>query len=106
MSQPQWVQVATQEQVPDEGVLPVYPRGVAVLLMRLDGELFAVANRCPHMGCPLESGRLVRGVLTCPCHDWSFNVRSGEMVAAPELRLTAYDVRLDGPEVSIRLPGE
>jgi len=104
VSQPQWVQVATRSDIPEAGVLPVHPKGLAVLLIDLDGEVVAIANRCPHMGCPLEGGRLLRGILTCPCHEWSFRLSTGEMVASSELRLSAYEVRVDGEDVSIRLP--
>ena len=106
MSQPEWVQVMALSKLPKIGVLPVYPKGVAVLLVRQGDEVHAVANRCPHMGCPLEAGRLAGGVITCPCHDWSFHVRTGEMVAAPEVRLDTFAVKVEGDDVYVRLPGE
>lgn len=106
MSQSEWVVAATRSKLPKVGVLPVYPRGVAVLLVRQgDDELFALANRCPHMSCPLESGRLAGGIITCPCHDWSFHVRTGEMVSAPEIRVVMYPVKSDGEDILVKLPG-
>ena len=98
-----WVSVAKHEKIPKRGVLAVYPKGVAILLVRVDDELFAVANKCAHMACPLESGRLDGHLLTCPCHDWRFDVRSGQFVEAPELRITSYSLKVEGGEVLVEL---
>lgn len=106
MSQSEWVVATTRSKLPKAGVLAVYPKGVAVLLIPLGDELLAIANRCPHMACPLESGRLEGGVITCPCHDWSFNIRTGEMVGEPQIRVTTYPVKSDGDDVLIALPRE
>jgi len=32
-------------------------------------------------------------ILKCPCHDWRFDIRTGEFLAAPEIRLPTYPVR-------------
>jgi len=50
--------------------LAVFPRGLPVLLVRRGNEIFALENRCPHMGCPLAAGALEGYILQCPCHDW------------------------------------
>lgn len=87
-----------------EGVpLAVYPRGLAVLLIRRQGELFAIANRCVHMGCPLEEGGLDGYTLTCPCHDWRFDIRDGEFLDAPELSMPTFAVKVEDGKVLVRL---
>jgi nitrite reductase/ring-hydroxylating ferredoxin subunit len=87
-----WVEVADDEKVADGDYLAVYPKGVAVLLMRIDGALHAVANKCAHMACPLEGGRIDGHVITCPCHDWSFSVRTGAFTEAAEIAIRVYPV--------------
>ena len=44
MSQHEWVQVTTQSKLPKAGLLPVYPKGVAVLLVRQGDELHAIQD--------------------------------------------------------------
>jgi nitrite reductase/ring-hydroxylating ferredoxin subunit len=105
VSEPEWVAVTKSGKLPKSGVLAVYPKGVAVLLVPRGEELFAIANRCAHMACPLAAGRLDGDEITCPCHDWRFNIRTGQFVDAPELRLPTFAVRLDGDDVLVRLPG-
>ena len=43
-----------------------------------DGErVFALDNRCPHMGFPLERGSVADGILTCHWHHARFDLASG-----------------------------
>lgn len=42
-----------------------------------EGKLYAVDNRCPHMGFPLSKGSLCDGVLTCHWHHARFDLESG-----------------------------
>jgi 3-phenylpropionate/trans-cinnamate dioxygenase ferredoxin subunit len=83
--------------------LPVYPKGIGVLLVRLADGLHAVRNRCAHMGCPLEGGLLDGPILTCPCHDWRFDVRDGQFQDAPELSIPVYETRVEDGKVLVNL---
>ncbi len=42
-----------------------------------DGNIFAVDNRCPHMGFPLAQGSVKDGILTCHWHHARFDLASG-----------------------------
>ena len=42
-----------------------------------EGKVYAVDNRCPHMGFPLSKGSLRCGVLTCHWHHARFDLASG-----------------------------
>ena len=105
MSGPQWVSTIDDGKVRDGACVPVYPKGIGVLLIRADGELFAIANKCAHMACPLEGGRLEGGVITCPCHDWRFDVRSGRFLDAPELRIETFATRVEDGKVLVQMKG-
>ena len=78
-----WHPVARAEDVTDQ------PHGIVLLgrpwaLWRVDGELRAFADRCPHRGCPLSLGRCEGGVLRCAYHGWRFD-GSGRCVEIPAL---------------------
>ena len=51
-----------------------------LLLTRLNGQVHAVINRCPHMGMKMTRGELCDGVLQCPWHGSRFDFRSGDNV--------------------------
>ena len=42
-----------------------------------DGKVYAVDNRCPHMGFPLDRGSVKDGILTCHWHHARFDLSSG-----------------------------
>ncbi len=98
-----WIKVASEGAVPDDGVLPVYPRGLGVLLVKAGDTVYAIANRCAHMACPLEGGERDGFLIACPCHDWRFDVRTGAFAAAPEITIPTYPVRVDGGEVFVEV---
>ncbi len=98
-----WTATVDEAKVREGSPVPVYPKGVGVLLVRLDGELHAIRNRCAHMACPLEGGLLEGPILTCPCHDWRFDVRSGEFLDAPELMVPVYATRVEDGKVLVDL---
>lgn len=50
----------------------------------LDGEPFAVSNRCRHLFAPLGQGRVIDGCLECPWHAARFDVRTGRMTRGPQ----------------------
>jgi len=41
------------------------------------GQCYAVDNRCPHMGFPLDRGTVKNGILTCHWHQARFDLSSG-----------------------------
>src|SRR5437762_1575827 len=41
------------------------------------GQIYAVDNRCPHMGFPLERGSVADGILTCHWHHARFDLATG-----------------------------
>ena len=51
--------------------------GQDVLLVRLNGVVYAYENRCAHQGVALSEGRLDGHVLTCRAHHWQYDVRVG-----------------------------
>ena len=48
-----------------------------ILLVLEGGHVFALDNRCPHMGFPLDRGSIDDGILTCHWHHARFELASG-----------------------------
>ncbi len=105
MAGPEWVPTIDDTKIRDGAYVAVYPKGLSVLLVRVDGELHAVANKCAHMACPLEGGKLEGAVLTCPCHDWRFDVRTGQFLDAPELGIATFATRVEDGKVLVQIGG-
>ena len=61
----------------EAGALTVQAGGHTIALFLYDGEVFAIDNRCPHMGFPLDKGTVKDGLLACHWHHARFDLRTG-----------------------------
>lgn len=75
----------------------------AILVVRVGNRVHALTNRCAHMACSLDKGTLEDFVIKCPCHDWAYDVRTGEFLAAPEIRLPVYSAKIEDGGVYVDL---
>jgi nitrite reductase/ring-hydroxylating ferredoxin subunit len=98
-----WIYVMDETALPEGGMAPVFPLGVNIVVARVDGAIYAVSGKCAHMGCPLSAGVLDRHILSCGCHDWRFDLRTGRFVDAPELGLTVYHTKSDAGKLFVGL---
>ena len=74
--------------------------GREIGLFNVDGEYFAISNRCPHMGAELCRGMIVGlagsdgpgtykltkpgEFIRCPWHGWEFDIRTGQSWCDPK----------------------
>jgi nitrite reductase/ring-hydroxylating ferredoxin subunit len=72
-----FVHLGSLEELKAKGRLVVHGRHRPILLIYQGGQVFALDNRCPHMGFPLERGSIDDGVLTCHWHHARFALASG-----------------------------
>lgn len=71
-------------------IIKHHGRGYAVF--DVGGELQVTDAGCPHNSGPLAEGLVRDGVVTCPWHWYSFDLRTGECRTAVGYRLRKYPV--------------
>jgi 3-phenylpropionate/trans-cinnamate dioxygenase ferredoxin subunit len=98
-----WIYAIDDTALLEGHMAAAYPKGVNVLLARVGGEIYAVSGKCAHMECPLFMGKLEGYTITCPCHDWRFDVRTGKFLDAAELGLAVYSAKSDAGKVFVNL---
>jgi nitrite reductase/ring-hydroxylating ferredoxin subunit len=69
--------VASLAELQAEGRVTVLARHHVVALFEHNGQVYAVDNRCPHMGFPLDKGTVNDCILTCHWHHARFDLASG-----------------------------
>lgn len=75
-----------------------------VAIFNLDGKVHAIDNTCPHQGGPLGEGYLEDGgVISCPWHGWTFNVRTGVSPIDPDVCVRSYPVRVEDGEIIVEI---
>ena len=55
------------------------------LLVRENGQYYAIGHKCTHYGAPLATGHLCNGRVRCPWHGACFNVKTGDIEDFPGL---------------------
>lgn len=76
-SKTEFIECAKVAEIPDDGIIAVNVSGQSIALAKSDGKIFAVDNRCPHMGYPLNRGSVHDGILICHWHHAMFDLASG-----------------------------
>ena len=70
------------------------------------GDVFAVANRCPHRGGPLSDGMLAGEQVVCPLHAFRFHRESGDCDQAGTCSIPTYPVEVIEGFVRVGVPLE
>ena len=73
----EFVFAGSLEQLKAKGRLVLHGHHRPILVIYDRARVFALDNRCPHMGFPLERGSLDDGILTCHWHHARFDLESG-----------------------------
>ncbi len=74
------ISIATSNQVKEGEILPVKFENKKAILSRIDGKVYAVENKCPHLGMPLAKGKVCNNAITCRWHGATFDLKTGENV--------------------------
>ena len=76
---PRWVSVGYLEDLEPGEIRALRPEGTALLLVRLDGEVYACRNGCPPgSALALHLGRLEGSTLVCHWHACRYDMRTGK----------------------------
>ena len=77
--------------------------GKAIAVFNVDGVLYAMEDTCLHAGGPLHQGTLDGTIVTCPWHEWQFDVRDGSCSLNPLIKLTCFPVRVRDGVVEVKV---
>jgi nitrite reductase/ring-hydroxylating ferredoxin subunit len=89
--------VADLDALREDGRDVVSAGGHSIALFHHEGEVYAVDNRCPHMGFPLSKGTVDDGLLTCHWHHARFELSCGDTfdIFADDVQTFPVEVRED-----------
>lgn len=100
--QDEFVPVLDEDALEEGSMKLVSVDGVPVLLVKVFGRIFAIDNRCPHMSCGLSGGSLDGYVIICPCHNWRFDLRTGEYEELKDVKLTNYEWKTESGKIWVK----
>src|SRR5262245_14029138 len=94
---------ASLDELRAAGRLVVHLGRHTICLFAHGENVYAVDNRCPHMGFPLHRGTVCDGILTCHWHHARFDLATGGTFDQFADELRRFPVSLDGDDVLVDL---
>src|SRR3954454_9053595 len=103
----EWTDALAEGDLVDGRPVSVMVGVVPVFVMRRDGQVFALGDRCTHRGGPLHEGDVVADCIQCPWHSSRFNIQDGRVVQGPATRpQPRFEARVQDGRVQVRQVGE
>src|SRR5712691_5435557 len=81
------------------GCISVQIRNSTIALFYHNSRVYAVDNRCPHMGFPLDLGTVKDCILTCHWHHARFDLHSGGAFDQWADDVRSFPVKVEGGEI-------
>ncbi|HEU4785660.1 MAG TPA: Rieske 2Fe-2S domain-containing protein [Ktedonobacterales bacterium] len=80
---------------------------VPVLVTRQQGQIYALAATCSHLGGPLAEGKVENGRVVCPWHGSRFRLKDGRIVNGPAtFPQPVYETRVRDGKIEVRATGQ
>ncbi len=94
--------VATVGDIKEGEIKRVELEGIAIAVVNLEGEYFAISDTCSHEEASLSEGELDGNVITCPKHGSRFDVKTGRALSLPAMfPVPNYEVKVEGTDIKV-----
>ncbi|MDE3028186.1 MAG: nitrite reductase small subunit NirD [Paracoccaceae bacterium] len=95
-----WIDIGALDDIPWRGARVVKTAHGCVAVFRTqDDRVFALEDLCPHQGGQLSEGLVHGGRVTCPLHNWVFDLQTGQAQGADEGRVATFPARVEGGRI-------
>ena len=97
------VRIATVGDLSDGDCISTVVDGTRIAVWLVGTRYFALEDRCPHAGAALSDGTVEGTTVTCPWHDWCFDLATGGKVGTPRVRAKAFPVAVEAGGVVVEV---
>jgi len=95
-----WIDIGALDEIAPRGARVVKTQHGCVAVFRTGtDQVFALDNACPHKQGPLAEGIVHGTTVTCPLHNWVFDLATGQAQGADEGQVATYPARIDGGRI-------
>ena len=100
----EYVEACKLSDVPPGTMFPVDIQQNLLMIVNLEGKLYALSRICTHETADLTTGFLTESEVTCPLHLSRFDVRTGAVQNPPAtLPLVTHRVKVEGATVYVQV---
>ena len=99
-----WIDIGAVDEIPLRGARKVKTHEGCIAVFRTDQDtVFATSNVCPHKQGPLNEGIVHGTKVTCPLHNWVFDLETGLAQDPDEGKIDTHPVRVEDGRILIDL---
>jgi len=96
------VHVGAEAALPEGSQTEVQVDGVSVVVVRFEGQFYALRNNCTHKDFPLLGGEVSMGRITCTKHGAKFELATGKAKTLPAVKpVRIYRTRVEDGQVYV-----
>jgi len=78
-----------------------------IAIFKVEDKYYAVDNICPHNHTSQIYDGYIDGLyVTCPVHGFQFHLETGEQPTKFGCQLRTFELKIDGSEIYVKVPGE
>lgn len=100
-----WIEIGRLGDIVPRGARCLRIAGLNLAVFRTaDDRVFALENRCAHKGGPLSEGIVHGTSVTCPLHNWIYDLETGRAQGADEGQVRSFATRLVDGRILIAAP--
>ncbi|HVE41395.1 MAG TPA: regulatory iron-sulfur-containing complex subunit RicT, partial [Planctomycetota bacterium] len=100
---PMWIFLAKKAEIEPGKALVADLGGPKLAVFNVDGIFHAISNECGHQGGPLGEGKLEGFAVTCPWHQWKFDVTTGGCLSVGGASVRKYEIAAAGDDLFVKV---
>jgi 3-phenylpropionate/trans-cinnamate dioxygenase ferredoxin subunit len=105
-----FVKVAETSEIPSGKMKMVKLEDKEILIANVNGNYYAIANKCTHKNADLSKGSLDGNIVTCPLHGSRFDVTTGKAISGPKIAFfrtktndePSFEIKVEGNELMLK----
>lgn len=100
-----FVPVMKESELPEDKMVKADADGVPIFVVRHNGRIFAMAEKCSHLGGPLSEGEFDGETVVCPWHYSKFSIEDGSILVGPATYAQpCFQVRVRDGQIEVKKP--
>ncbi len=100
-----FVPVMKESELPEDRMVKADADGVPIFVVRHNGRIFAMAEKCSHLGGPLSEGEFDGETVVCPWHYSKFSIEDGSILVGPATYAQpCFQVRVRDGQIEVKKP--
>ena len=99
-----FIKLASKNDAKPNSMMGVTINDQKILLANVNGNYYAIGDKCTHRGCQLSKGKLQDETVVCPCHGSTFDLKTGNFVKGPTKKpKPTYELKVENNDILINL---